>query len=215
MTSNQDFQWHIVQRWQEIRGEARANLLRILAIGVFYAIEWVNATGVDFGPFHLAPVVNQSFHRLMTALTLAWCLEAMAILLCLRRQIVPSALKFIATFSDLTLLTFILAIADGARSPLVILYFLVIVLSAQRFSLRLIQFATLGSLLSYGVLIGYARWWQLPRPPHYAELIFLAGLAIAGIMMGQLVRRVRELADEYATRLENSQPKDIGQKGFL
>ena len=33
-----DQSWHIIQRWQQYEGEARANLLRIGAIGTFYLI---------------------------------------------------------------------------------------------------------------------------------------------------------------------------------
>src|SRR5262245_53412598 len=34
-----DRQWFIVGRWQEYEGEARANLLRIVAVGAFYVVE--------------------------------------------------------------------------------------------------------------------------------------------------------------------------------
>ena len=32
-------QWFIVSRWQEFKGEGRANLLRLIGIAVFYAVE--------------------------------------------------------------------------------------------------------------------------------------------------------------------------------
>jgi hypothetical protein len=37
-----DQSWHIIQRWQQHEGEARANLLRIGAIGTFYLIHLWN-----------------------------------------------------------------------------------------------------------------------------------------------------------------------------
>ena len=36
--SGSDRAWGIAQRWQEYEGEARANLLRICAIGAFYLL---------------------------------------------------------------------------------------------------------------------------------------------------------------------------------
>ncbi len=38
--------WHIVSRWHEYEGEARANLLRIAGIGVFYLVEFVMCSGI-------------------------------------------------------------------------------------------------------------------------------------------------------------------------
>jgi len=32
-------QWFIIGRWQEYEGEGRANLLRTIALGVFYLVE--------------------------------------------------------------------------------------------------------------------------------------------------------------------------------
>ena len=34
-----DRQWFIVERWQSYDGEARANVLRLLAVGLFYAVQ--------------------------------------------------------------------------------------------------------------------------------------------------------------------------------
>ncbi len=34
--------WFITQRWQQYSGESRANLLRILAVGIFYLIHLWN-----------------------------------------------------------------------------------------------------------------------------------------------------------------------------
>jgi hypothetical protein len=109
------------------------------------------------------------------------------------------------------LLTGILMVADGPRSPLVIGYFLVIVLAALRFQLRLVWFATLAAMVGYLVLLGYARWWAGreeslfgPRDitvPRYQQLIFLLGLTLCGVVVGQVIRRVKAIAAEFARRL--------------
>jgi hypothetical protein len=139
---------------------------------------------------------------------------ALATLLCLRRQIFPAALKYVTTAADVLLLTGILMVADGPKSPLVIGYFLVIVLAALRFQLQLVWFATLAAMAGYLVLLGYARWWAGreesllgPRDltvPRYEQLIFLLGLALCGIVVGQVIRRVKVMASEFARRLDRA-----------
>src|SRR5262245_62919351 len=146
-------QWFIVGRWQEYEGEARANLLRIIAIGMFYGVELIN--------YHLVGRPDAdfvAFHRRVTAVAVAWTMVSLAILLCLRRQIFPAALKYVSTACDLALLTTLASIdhgpanplPDGPNSPLITVYFLVIALAGLRFSLGLVCLATLGSVV--GVL---------------------------------------------------------------
>jgi hypothetical protein len=202
-----DRQWFIVGRWQEYAGEARANLLRVAAIGAFYVIELTNYHGLDFGPLQMPATVEQRFHATVTALAVAWVLVALATLLCLRIHIFPAALKYVTTGCDVVLLTTILTVADGPRSPLVVGYFLIIVLSTLRFQLRLVWCATLSSLAGYLFLNGYARWFAAAdrqlSVPRYQQLIVLLALALTGITLGQVIRRVRALAEEFLQRLGN------------
>jgi hypothetical protein len=101
------------------------------------------------------------------------------------------------------LLTLVLVVANGPRSPLVVAYFVVVALAALRFSLPLVRFATLGSMSGYLVLLGYARWFTERdlRVPRYQELIVLLALGLTGLTLGQVARRARSLAGEYAARL--------------
>jgi hypothetical protein len=193
-------QWHIVGRWQEFRGEGRANLLRLLALVVFYGIELLNFHGLDLGFIQFPKVVDVRFHQVVTALTVSWGAVAALVLVCLRQQKFPGGLKFLAAGSDLFFLTFVLLVADGTSSPLVVAYFLVVALSALRFNVTLVQFSTAGAVIGYLFLMGYGRMKELPRPPHYHSLIFLAALIWTGIIVGQVVRRVRALSEDYAAR---------------
>jgi hypothetical protein len=127
----------------------------------------------------------------------------LAILLCLRRQIFPASLKFLSTAGDLVLLTALLMVAEGPKSPLVIAYFIVLALAGLRFSVPLVRFATVSSIVSYGVVIAYARWYATERNisvPRYHEILMVLGLGLTGITLGQILRRVRSLADDYAQR---------------
>lgn len=201
-----DRQWFIVSRWQQYEGEARANLLRIIGIAAFYIIEMVNHGG-QLGSLGLPQVSSDRFHASVTALAVAWTMVALATLVCLRRQFFPAAMKFVTTACDLVLLTAVLMIADGPRSPLVVVYFLVIALAALRLSLPLMWMTTVGSMLGYVFLLGYVDYCASAERaaamsvPRYYQLIVLVALALAGVILGQVIRRVRTMAEDFARRV--------------
>ena len=122
----------------------------------------------------------------------------------LRLHFLPPALKYVSTGLDVLLLTLLLMVADGPRSPLIVGYFLIPALAGLRFQLRLVWFATVAAMLGYVWLLGWAVWIESARSvrvPRYHELIFLTALAMSGIIQGQVIRRVKTLAAEYARRL--------------
>lgn len=209
-TSTADRQWYIVGRWQEYEGEGRANLLRIVGIAAFYGIELANYHGLHLGFLNMprAADITREFHAAATALAVAWTMAALGVQLCLRRQIFPGALKFVSTGCDLLLLTSILMLANGPRSPLVAGYFLIIALATLRFNLPLVRFAAIGAMVGYLGVLGHDKWYRVPRPetlvPRYHQLIVLLALGLTGILLGQVVRRGRQMAQEYARRLEKS-----------
>ncbi len=196
--------WFIVGRWQEYEGEARANLLRVLGIALFYLVELIDYHGLHLGSLEMPPVVGPGFHTAVTALTVAWVMVALGVFLCRHLQFFPASLKYLSTACDILFLTAILVVADGPRSPLVVGYFLVIALAGLRFNLPLIWFATAGVAGGYLFLLGYARWFagRDLRVPRYQQAIVLLALVLTGVILGQLVRRVRWLAEEYARRRE-------------
>lgn len=203
-TSFHDRQWFIVGRWQEYEGEARANLLRIIAVGSFYLVQLIHFYG-----FAKADPAQLPFQQRATAVAVAWTMVALAILLCLRVKIFPAALKFGSTACDIALLTALASLGSGPSSPLVLGYFLIIAMAALRFSLALIWFATLASMLAYLGLIGLKdeKWFDPQHVvPPVTQLVTLLSLALTGIVLGQVVRRVRLLATDYAQRL-------VGAKG--
>jgi hypothetical protein len=204
ITGTSDRAWYIVGRWEEYEGETRANLLRVVAVAAFYVIELINYYGVDLGFIQLPKIREAAFHQTVTAIAAAWILLGAGVHLWLARHLMPAALKFAATGMDVVLLTLLLMVADGPRSPLVVGYFLIPALATLRFQLRLVWFATIAAMLGYAWILGWARWIQEARDirvPRYHELIFLTALAISGIIQGQVIRRVKSMASEYAERL--------------
>src|SRR5262245_35925095 len=96
--ASRDLSWHIVGRWQEYEGEQRANLLRIVGIAAFYAVELINYHGLRLGFLEMPRQadVTPEFHRAVTALAVAWTMLALGVHLCLVRRIFPAALKYVS-----------------------------------------------------------------------------------------------------------------------
>lgn len=197
-------QWYIATRWQEYEGEARANLLRIVAIGAFYMVELLRFYGFEnAAPEHLP------FHRQATLIAAAWAMVALAIWMCLRLRIFPATLKYVSTACDILLLTSLTALnAPGPFSPLLLGYFLIIAMAALRFSLGLIWFATVASMLGYWSLVGLVdkKWFDADHAvPPTRQLVTLLSLALTGIVIGQVIRRVKGMAADYAQRLATAE----------
>jgi hypothetical protein len=192
-------QWFIVGRWQEYEGESRANLLRIVAVGAFYLVELLR-----FYVFEKADPQQLPFHQQATVIAVAWTMVGLAILLCLRLRIFPAALKYASSSGDILLLTVLAALAGGPFSALVLGYFLIIAMAALRFSLGLVWFATIASMLGYWSLVGFKdpKWFDADHAvPPATQLISLLSLALTGVVIGQVVRRVKGIAREYAQRV--------------
>jgi hypothetical protein len=205
-----DSQWAIVERWQEYQGEARANLLRAVGIAGFYIVELINYHGLRLGVLEIPKVagLDKGFHLAVTAIAIAWLVSGLCVFVFLRNRFFPPALKVLSTGLDLVYLTTILMIADGPKSPLVAVFFLVQMLAALRFSLPLIRFAAAGSMAGYIFLLGQAKWYhQELRVPRYHQLIILLSLALTGILLGQIIRRARGAADDFAQRLARSRER--------
>jgi hypothetical protein len=202
-------QWFVVSRWAEFDGESRTNLLRIVGIGVFYLIELASYHGLHMGGLSIDATSSHRYHVIVTALAAAWALIALATLFCLQAKIFSSALKYLTTGCDVVLLTMIVLVGDGARSAMLVGYFLILALATLRFRIRLVWFATALCWLGYLVVLGCCKWYAPAQRdlsvPRYEQLIMLAALALEGIILGQVVRQVSRIAADYARRIE--QPK--------
>jgi hypothetical protein len=198
-SSSADRQWYIVGRWQEYEGEARANLVRVLAVIAFYVVQLMHFYGYsDRGPAEAA------FHQKATAIAAAWTILCVAVLFCLRAHVFPAALKYISSAVDLVLLTALIVLAAGPQSAIVRAFPIVIAMGALRFSLPLVWFCTLGSMLGYLALVGLRDevWFDARHAvPPPEQLLTLLCFGLTGIIVGQVIRRVRSMSDEYARRL--------------
>lgn len=199
-----DARWHIVMRWQEYEGEARANLLRLMALVAFYCIHLLNYYGLHLGGLSISPGagLDRRFHIAATALACCWAAIGVAVHYALQKRFFPSYLKTLSTAGDILVLTLMLLIADGPRSPLVSVYFLIVVLAGLRFSIPLVWFATGGCLASYLIIIANAFWFRPQfRVARYHEAIVGLSMLVLGVLIGQILRAVRRMAADYAMRV--------------
>jgi hypothetical protein len=195
-STDADRRWLVASRWQEYEGEGRTNLLRVLAIAAFYANHLLWYTRLD------EPTdADVRFHRLATLIAAGWVFLSLAVLVALQRKYLPAALKYATTAADLLLLTALAWLGRGPDSPLVHGYFLVIAAAALRFSLPLVWCATLASMACYLVLVGAKdKTWFDPQhdTPVVQQFAVLLALMWLGIVIGQVLRRVRSVAQEFA-----------------
>lgn len=205
MTSpDEQRQWFIVHRWQECDAEIRVAYVRIIAVTAFYAVQLYD--------FAIREATSVEFHRTMTMMAIAWIVVSLLALISVRRQYLPPWLKYATTMADLVLLTLTLLVATGPQSPLVVGYFIILILAAMRFSLPLIRAATVACLVSYLCVLAacHPNWFGTEARdfvvPRREELIVGIAIAFAGIALGQIARRVRGLADHYARRVGADSP---------
>lgn len=183
---------YAIERWIEYSGLYRATILRLGAIAVFYAVYLLNHHGDRLGPLGLStgPPLEARMHHSITALVVTWTMLGVGVVLSLRNRFFPWWLKYLATTLDFVLLTSVLMLSYGPRSPMTVAYLVLLVISAMLGSLPLLRFATIFSIVSYMFLCGYASWFapEGMSVPRYSQVVMVLALAVSGLSIGQTLR---------------------------
>lgn len=201
--------WETVRLERQFDAELRTNVVRIAAVGLLYTLHLIHhfsAGGrhawLGFLRLDDAAALPEPVHDALTAIALAWAMLAVMIHLALQSRIFPRGLMYASTFADVVLLTAVLVFTSGASSPLVAVYFLIIMMAGLRLQLSLIWFTTLSTILGYlcvvgcqSVGVGSQILAQSPAVPRYHQAMFVAALGLAGVVAGQSIRNVRRLFD--------------------
>jgi hypothetical protein len=197
-----DDRWADARRLEAWAGEVRVNLIRTLALIVFYAHHLLNVYYLNSED----QTLRGAFHNRVTIVVVAWSMAAFTLFVSLSRRWVPPVLKYVACGWDLLMVTTLVMISgDGPRSPLLFLFFVVVATAPLRLSLGLVWFATLGAMLCSAAVLWhyvyqihtpetYYAQFRIPRP---AQIIYLLCLGAEGILAGQMVRQARRLVLGY------------------
>jgi len=195
--------WHIASRWQEFEGEMRSAILRAILVVAFYSIQLIHHLTLE-----VVGDLDRVFHRHVTLAAIAWLFLSMSILIALRGGFMPPLLKYVATGIDICLVTLLAWLGHGPSSPLVQALFLVLAVASLRFRLGLVWFATIAAMVGYMLLVGSVdtHWFDATHTtPILTQAITLCSLASTGIVLGQLVRAPRRMADAFMERVEQVQ----------
>ncbi len=205
MISAKSKSWHIASRWQEFEGEMRSAVLRSILVVVFYSIQLTHyLTLASVGDS------DRTFHRQVTFAAIAWLFLSMSVLMALRGGFMPPLLKYFTTGIDLGLVSLLAWLSRGPSSPLIMAMFLVLAIASLRFRIGLIWFATLGAMTCYMLLVGSgdAHWFDSNHnTPVLTQAITLCSLASTGIVLGQIVRTPRRMADAFLERADQMTPE--------
>jgi hypothetical protein len=207
-----DTTWVDARRPEAWAGELRVNLIRAVALVVFYASHLLNVyVWTD------DPEARGAFHAVVTAAVLAWTVAILLLNVFLTRRFVSPALKYLSTAVDLVLITALVMVSpEGPRSPLMLLYFVVIAAAPLRLSLPLVYATTLGAMAAALFALGHyvlvrLGWQEYMDPskghriPRVTELLFLLALGASGLLAGQLVRQARRLVHGYPVKVQDHQ----------
>jgi hypothetical protein len=207
--------WEDARRLEAWAGEVRVNLIRTAALVAFYGYHLLNL-------YVFTPSLREqaAYNSAVTVVVLGWTVAIIALHLCLSRRIVPPALKYVSVCWDLSLITALLiASPDGPKSPLILLYFVVVASSPLRLSLPLVWTATFGALGAALLQLGHYVFVRVGASDYYArppedridrtwEVLFFFALGATGLLAGQYVRQVRRLVEGYSVTVVDADEEE-------
>ena len=210
MSQDEELAWEDTQRLESWAGETRLNLIRLVAIAVFYGRHLVEAMAATVG----SPV-RGTYHIQVTVLCLLWAGVAIGMYERLRRRRLTPGLKFFSTGLDAAMITVLCVLAGGPKTPLVLLLFPVIASAPLRLSLSLVYFATGCAIGGYLIVLAHYAWYVVGFHKYYAtpelriprsqEAIIVLALAASGVMAGQVVRQMKRIAGRYPVTVREGQ----------
>ena len=202
MTPDTRSNWDDVSRVEAWAGEIRVNLVRLVAIVLFYGRHLV-----EF--FMSRPPSNEmmAYHTRVTWVVAVWAAAVVMLHVNLVRRRVVAELKYASAVWDAAMITLLCCIAGGPRSPLVLLFFPLIATAPLRMSLRLVWVTTAAGMLGYLCVLGYYAWYRIGFTKYYAtpelriprseEAVYLLAMLVSGLLAGQMVRQARRMVTGY------------------
>lgn len=203
-----DRQWFIVRRWQTYASELRVLLLRVISVVVLYGCQIAHHLSLT----EEGQALNLSYQRVATGVAVLLVVVSLLVLLLVMKRIMPMWLPYLTTIVDLLAIAVLVGMAGGPlATSLTGAFFLVIAMAGLRFDLRLVWLATLGSMAAYMGTVGVVddTWFDADHVvPLVQQGVALACLGGTGIVVGQIVRLARPLAQQYHERLTHAEAKE-------
>jgi len=203
-----DSAWHVICRWRQYMAEQTVNTLRICTLAVFYLVHLLRyeagaGTGwLDFLQDGGAGRMSFQRHVAITVVVAAWVLWSLTVHVLLLDRVFPRRLPLLSICLDCVFLTAVLIFSSGAASPLVCGYFLIVMMAGLRLNVAWVRAAAGCSLAGYLFLLGCSRWPMgmlladpLPPVPRYQQIVVGLAIVFSGVIVGQIVRHVRQLAE--------------------
>lgn len=186
--------WRRLWRWMR-REPALASHLGAMAC--FYVIELAN--------YHWLKVIDWPFHATMSVVLGAWALASIVFQRWLSRRAGGLSAAGAWCTLDAVAVSAVLYTADGAASPLVVAYPLLVVGSGLWFRVRLVWYMTALAMISYGLLVvdfytGRADLRTRFDAAYDRPLMFLVMLLVLGVAVAYQVHRVRILQRYFERR---------------
>lgn len=202
-SAESDTNWYIVRRWQTYVAELRVLILRMVAVVLLYGLQlvhhfvWLDAE---------AQAAGQTFQYVATGVACWAALLSLGVLLSIMRKWLPAGLPYVTTVFDLLMVLTLVIMAGGpGQTETVSLLYLVIVLAGLRFDLKLLWVCVPLAMAGYLASIPLAAsvWGEAAgQIPLIRHATVLTTLALVGITTGQIVRRSRQMAEEFHRRMQ-------------
>lgn len=188
--------------WESWAGAVRLNLIRMVAIALFYAQHLISVYGIRDTQFQV------SFEVRIAILVISCGVVVAALYYVLRLGLLHSAIKYLVTAWDCLMIVAFIAVMGSPRGAFLMLFLLPIAASVLRLSLPLVYFATISAALAYLALVAYHTWFVVGNEVYYSDssvriprreqvvvvLVFLS----AGLLAGQAVRQVKRIVQSLS-----------------
>jgi serine/threonine-protein kinase len=138
-------------------------------------------------------------HRRAIAVVSTWALASVGFQALLNRERNPDLVRLGWAAADVIMYTLLVWINQGLQTSLVAGYFLLVAASGLWFREHIVWFTTAMAVTGYSVLVLNAGLVRSIESP-YRHVVFVAALAVSGLITGYQVRRVRALSQYYEHR---------------
>ena len=177
---------YVTEKLFEVSSSHLINRLRLGGVVLFFFVHCLNY-------YHFG-YTTSDVHKAMLSITALWFVFCGAIFLAHKFMVSRWWIKFLGSFIDVFLLSMILWVGDGPKSPLVSLYLILLILSGLHFSFSLLKCTIVFVIFAYlSTTYQASRYRPEYAIEHSQILIFLATICLCAAIIFQLVGLFRRL----------------------